>query len=413
MPSSSASRSFPSASDVAAQARPALWCAATSAAAGLVVALLAVWLGGGAGSATDTLRAAGRVWLVALGSGLDLGSAQITLVPVGAMLLAVAVVQAATRWVLVDEPEDPALFVALMAVGHMVIAVAVSLVSSSAALSTSAPRAALGALVVGAAGGGIGLVRNHGVPESWWPADPPAVRVAVRAALSAVLVVLGVAVTIVTLLLVFRVERAGDLWASLAPGLGGGMALLGATLLAIPTLVLWCVAALLGPGFMLGTDTSVDLTGAHLGQVPAFPVLAALPPPGEFPGWVFVLALVPVAAGAVAGWRVVAGLPATDLLARVRVAAIAGALAGVMLGLPVGLSGGAIGPGRMADVGPPMLTPLLVAVPVLAVGAAIGAVLAHYRGPRATRVPTDGPTGRPRLRGRDQPPGSDRRDSRP
>jgi hypothetical protein len=38
----------------------------------------------------------------------------------------------------------------------------------------------------------------------------------------------------------------------------------------------------------------------------------------------------------------------------------------------------------MSEVGPDGLLPLLRVVPVMAVAAAIGAVLAHYRGGRAT-----------------------------
>jgi hypothetical protein len=151
--------------------------------------------------------------------------------------------------------------------------------------------------------------------------------------------------------------------------------------------------------------------------VPAFPPLAALPEPGEFGGWVFLLGLVPLLAGAVAGYRTeppplaehtidesVGDSQESALLHRVMHGAAAGAVAGLLIGIAVAVSGGGIGPGRMTDAGPPVLTPLLVAVPVLAMGGALGAVLAHYRGAR------DRTRRRPRLRWWHQPPGPDRRD---
>jgi hypothetical protein len=142
--------------------------------------------------------------------------------------------------------------------------------------------------------------------------------------------------------------------------------------------------------------------------VPGFPLLAALPTPGEFPGWVFVLGLVPLAAGIISGWRVV---PAhrTTLPERLALGAGAGAIAGLVLGVLIGVSGGAIGPGRLAEAGPPMFTPLLVAVPAMALGGALGAALNHYRGTRASRPSDTSAPGRPRLWKRHQSPSVDRR----
>jgi hypothetical protein len=224
---------------------------------------------------------------------------------------------------------------------------------------------------------------------------------------------LGASAALVVVLLAVRLERAAELWALLDPGVGGSVALAVICLLTVPTLVLWATSVLLGPGFALGSETSVDLTGSQLGQVPGFPPLAALPEPGSFPGWVFVLGLVPLLAGMVAGFRTEpppaaeAAESGSMLLRRFPYGAAAGGLAGLMVGLAVAVSGGGIGPGRMAEAGPPPFTPVLVAVPVLAAGGALGAVLAHYRGARAQQ-PDRAPR-RPRLRFWHQSPGPDRR----
>lgn len=354
------------------------------------------------------VRATVRTWLVSLGSGIAAGPVTLGLIPVGATLVCVVLVARTASWVVVEPVEELAAYVATTAGAYGVIAGIASAASASGDVSTSVIRAASGAFVVGGIGAGWGAVRRHGQGERLWFTASDDLRLATRAAIPGALTLLAVAGAVVIVQLVRNLERAGDIWAQLDPGTGGGIALAIACVLAAPTLVLWTASALIGPGFILGTDTSVDLTGSQLGNVPGFPMLAALPPPGEFPGWVFVLWLVPLLAGMVSGWRVGRGAR-EGLPARVALGAAAGGVAGFLLGILIGLSGGAIGPGRMADAGPPAFTPLLLAVPVMAVGGALGAVLKHYRGGRAPQPPDASSTGRPRLWKRHQSPGPDRR----
>jgi hypothetical protein len=388
--------------------RPAFLTAMVGAAISLGVAAFFVILAQGVDGlgVAGFLRATGRTWLVAMGSGIDAGPVSIGLVPVGATLLCVVAVVAAVAWVATEPVHERAAFAAATAGAYGTIAAIVSAATNSGDVQTSVVRAAFVAFVVGGVGAVWGVVRRRGDAEDWWFTSSEDLRIMVRAAVPGVLVVLGAAAAIVAVLMVTHVSRIGDLWASLDAGTGGGIALAAGDLLAVPTLVLWTASALLGPGFALGTGTSVDLTGAQLGQVPGFPLLGALPTPGEFPGWVFVLGLVPLLAGMLAGWRVEPG-SRDGVLARTALGAGAGALAGLVLGVLVGISGGAVGPGRMADAGPPPLTPLLVAVPVLAAGGALGAALAHYRGARASRPSDTSASGRPRLWKRHQSPSTD------
>lgn len=365
-------------------------------------------------SVTSMARTSAQVWLTSIGAGITADGVTITIVPIGALLVAVAVVAAVVRWVLPDPVNDLPAFVISTAGAHGVVGAVIAAVAGTGGADISPVRAVAVAFVVGGVGAGLGAVGRHGGGGALWFTVSDHVRRAVRAGLLGVLTVLAAATVLVVLLLLVHLDRAGDLWALLDPGLGGGIALAVGCLLAVPNLVLWTAAALIGPGFALGTDTSVDLTGSQLGAVPGFPVLAALPSPGEFPGWVFLLGLVPLAAGAVAGWRA-ASDDREDLGARVVAGVAAGAAGGFMLGVLIGASGGAIGPGRMEQTGPAALTSLLVAVPVMAVGGGIGAVLAHYRGVRAhlQSSPEPGaepsPSGRSRFWRRHEPSGPDRR----
>lgn len=370
---------------------PSVWpgflVAVATAVLGWGLALLAVWAAGGGGPSPALAQTASQVWLVAHGTGLEAGGVAITVVPWGTVALALGLTVLTTRR-LVDRPvAEPAAFAATVAGTYGVVAAVVAEVSSTGAASVPFVRAAFMAFVVAGIGAAIGYVVAHGAPDAWWPADQPELRAVVRGAGTAVAGVLVSALTLVVVLLALQIEQAGRLWALLDPGLGGGVVLAVACLLVVPTLTLWAASALMGPGFRVGTDTSVDLTGSYLGEVPGLPVLAALPSPGELPAWTFLLGLVPALAATVAGWRLVrAGHADTggDFWRGIGVAALAGGAGGLALAVLVWLSGGSVGPGRMRDVGPESLVPLLVAVPVMAVGAAIGAVLAHYRGGRAT-----------------------------
>lgn len=390
--------------------RSAFLTALLAAVLSLAVSAIFVLVARGSGSASfpSLARTTVRTWLVSLGSGIEAGPVAFGLVPIGASLICVALVARTAAWVVADPLDELAAYVATTAGAYGAIAGIASAASASGDVHTSFIRAAFGAFVIGGLGAAWGVVRRHGGGDRLWFTVSDDVRIATRAAIPGVLVVLGAAGLIVIVQLVRNISRAGDIWAQLDPGRGGGIALAVGCLLAAPTLVLWTASALIGPGFMLGTDTSVDLSGSQLGNVPGFPLLAALPPPGELPGWVFVLGLVPLLAGMVAGWRVDPGAR-EGVLARVALGAGAGAVAGFVLGLLIGLSGGAIGPGRMVDAGPPAFTPLLIAVPVMAVGGALGAALAHYRGTRANHPSDTSSTGRSRLWRRHESASPDRR----
>lgn len=363
--------------------RPALLTAALSAGGGILVAIIAVATVGG-----DLFRGGIRVWLVAHGSGLSVGSADITLVPIGAAAVAVGVTTLAARWVVVHPIDEPAAYAAATGGFLGLIAGLASALTSSGAVGTSLPRAAGGAFVIGLAGGAIGYSWRHGIPEAWRPRGAGAVLL--REAATAGGGVLGIAALVVVALLVVRAPRVGDLWAALDPGLAGGVSLLVACVLALPTFVAWSAAALLGPGFAVGRDTSVDLTGVHLGELPAFPLLGALPGPGEFPVVASALMVVPLLAGLLAGFRVASARPADALVDQVKLAAGAGAIGGIAVGTLTFLSSGALGPGRMAKVGPHALSCSAVAISVLAAGALAGAVVGHFwpkRTPAGTATP--------------------------
>jgi len=165
-------------------------------------------------------------------------------------------------------------------------------------------------------------------------------------------------------------------------------------LLYLPTLVVWGAAYAAGPGFALGTGTTVSPGGTDLGVVPGIPVLGIIPE--EPSAWLLLLALLVVAAGAAAGWiartRLLAAHRGEEpLMPRLIVlgAIVAGAAGGAaVLAL---ISSGALGPERMQQAGPAVGAFALAVAVEIAVGAA--AVLLAPRSDRREAAPSQAATG--------------------
>ncbi|MFS0733794.1 DUF6350 family protein [Microbacterium sp. 1P10UB] len=155
----------------------------------------------------------------------------------------------------------------------------------------------------------------------------------------------------------------------------------------LPTLIVWAAAFLAGPGFALGTSTSVSPVGTQLGVIPGIPVLGAVPQLDS--PWFLLTALLPVALGALAGWAVRSRLVAHDEASpapaavapwatpslegligappearaaasdepddrfgvRFALTALIAVLSGAAAGLLARLTSGSLGPGRLAEVG--------------------------------------------------------------
>lgn len=272
--------------------------------------------------------------------------------------------------------------------------------------------AAAGALVTEWREAGAGLVarlrdRVEATPHQW--GEVPAL--AVRGTAAVLVGLLGAGALLVVVALVLRGGEVIALFES------GHMDALGATvttlaqLAYLPTLVVWAISFLAGPGFAIGTGTAVSPAGTQLGVVPGIPLLGVIPE--SVSSWLLLLALVPVALGAFAGWIVRSRLVSSSgdhsgvdpgdepgdsreqeggegepIAARLVLTLAIAALSAAGAALLAFLASGSLGPGRLADVGPqPGQVALTVGLEVL-VGA--GILLLSPR-PHMPRVP-----GRPR-----------------
>jgi hypothetical protein len=156
----------------------------------------------------------------------------------------------------------------------------------------------------------------------------------------------------------------------------GVTALTLAELAYLPTLVIWAVSFIVGPGFSLGEGTAVAPAGTQVGVLPGVPILGVIPE--STTPWLLLLALLPIALGAFAGWiarsRLVAhevGGSHEPIGARLVVTIGIATLSAAAVALLCALASGSIGPGALAHVGPaPGAVGLAVGLEV-AVGAGI------------------------------------------
>jgi hypothetical protein len=174
--------------------------------------------------------------------------------------------------------------------------------------------------------------------------------------------VLAASSVIVSVLIVANYAEIITLYEGAHGGFLGGLALTIGQLALLPDVVVWAASWLVGPGFAIGTGSSISPLGTAVGPMPAIPFLGALPTADLTFG--FVGLLVPVVAAYVCATllrprlqRMLAGHGVDDLVRRLVVAVVGGLVGGVLLGLLAWAASGSAGPGRLTDVGP---DPLLV-----------------------------------------------------
>ncbi|GAB3600323.1 cell division protein PerM [Microbacterium tumbae] len=253
--------------------------------------------------------------------------------------------------------------------GTVVFAVITALVAVTAQVAAARTSAILGIAVpvgvyfAGALAGAVqhawregdeGVVdRVHDVVDSWGDFSAVPAEI-VRGAAIALVLLTGVGALAVTAMVLLRGGEVIALFERAHVDVLGASMIALAQLAYLPTLVVWAVSWLAGPGFAVGAGTAVSPVGTQLGVVPGIPLFGLLPDGGSI--WMLIVVLLPVAAGAVAGWMVRSRLvwedTARDWRPRAAIAlgipllvAAAAAIAGVA-------ASGSIGPGRLAEVGP-------------------------------------------------------------
>ncbi|MDR7188931.1 hypothetical protein J2Y46_001754 [Microbacterium sp. BE35] len=149
-----------------------------------------------------------------------------------------------------------------------------------------------------AGSGAIARLRDRveSAPHDW--GEVPALIARGTAVVVLGLVGVGAAVAAVALF-----ARAGQIVALFQ---AGDVDPIGATVITlvqlayVPTLAVWGMSFVAGPGFAVGTGTAVSPAGTQVGVIPGLPALGAVPE--STTSWLLLLALLPIALGALGGW---------------------------------------------------------------------------------------------------------------
>lgn len=220
-------------------------------------------------------------------------------------------------------------------------------------------------------------------PTRSWPPELRATAVtALRGGVAAAAGIALLASLALASAIVLSYAKIITLYESLHTELLGGIAITLGQIAVIPDIVIWTASWLIGPGFALGTGSSVSPLGTQLGPVPGIPILGALPA-GQFTLG-FLGLLVPVVVGFLVGAILGPGLRragAPIVLAGICI----GVVGGVILGLLAWAASGSAGPGRLVHVGPDPWAVGIAAAIELALSATIGLLASGRRSAPSAR----------------------------
>jgi hypothetical protein len=355
--------------------------------AGLGLALVVVQTldpAGGLGVGSS-LALAGRMWLLAHGGELDIGSGPLVLAP---LLLTLAVAwglsqagRGLARLRDLTEVRDAARGAGVLVAVHVVLTVLLAVALDSPDADVGVLRTTMGAAVLAVAAVGWGVGRESGLLDAAWDRLPDVVRPVLRGVLAGLLAAMALCTAVVAVALASDASGYGALSQSLGGAGAGAVGLLGLGLLLLPNAAAAVLGLAAGPGFSIGAGTLVSVHGVTLGAVPALPLLAALPDTQAVPLIAFASQAVPVLAGLVTGVTVGRRLGEHD--GGSLVAGLTGLLAGVLLGVASGtlvwVAGGSLGDGDLAEVGAPAVATAIAVAAQAGIAAALAAAVARWR----------------------------------
>ena len=388
----------------------------------VVAAMAAVWATNGFGSTEFSSVAAmsAHLWLLIHGVPLDLSAVfgasagTMTLVPLGLSILPLLFCYRSGRRLARASYEGEFLIPVLS--GSVTYALICSAVYGWASPSPkplqvlNAALVPLGIVVVGLMWGGYrearSLSRMVGVDTaeqisqmsqySRWAGSY--VWAVVRAAVVAAVAFVGLGALLLALGILGGWSQVVATYQELHAGAVGDAAVTLLQLGFLPNLVIYAMAWSTGAGFAFGAGTSIGLTSSTVGSLPMLPLLGAVP--NSLGGVGLLGLLVPVVAGAVAGWWflregedhldewVALKVPFRPLSALLSSLAL-GVLTGVLTSLATlwlgWISYGSLGVGRFTEVGAEPLSFAAHTVLWVGLGVALGNLLSRALVPDSSR----------------------------
>ncbi|MFJ8850210.1 DUF6350 family protein [Streptomyces sp. NPDC102437] len=353
----------------------------------ITVLVLVLWISSPTSDSSPggALHAAAGLWLLAHGAELIRAGtlsgvpAPIGLVPLLLAVVPVWLVHRAARDLLVPEEGRPVPSAAgafgMVVTGYLLVGAAVAYYGWDGSLSVHPPSLLFPSAIVvaGAAAAGIWTAagRPVGPLPSWAPVSlhealargrfREHAGTAWRAAAAGVTVLLGGGALLVAVALVWHAHHAQQSFVQLSGDRAGRASVFLLALVLVPNAAVWGAAYGLGPGFALGTASTVTpLAFSGRPALPGFPLLAALPAAGPGTALNWSAAAVPVAAGMTIAWftvrRAAPAHAAPEGAWSLRETALTAALAAVGCGAGTAVlaaaAGGPLGTRALAEFGP-------------------------------------------------------------
>lgn len=379
--------------------RPPLAVAAGVAAVGaaltswlpVAVVLWFFQLGAGASNLPDAVRVGLAGWLLGHGVPLTTDAGPLGLAPLAVTLLAgwrlIRAGVHVTRAIGARGSRSPKrAFVAAGAVGiaYTLLGVLAALLVAGGTLDVSPVRTGLTLAAVATVAALVGAVRTTGLGDLLAARAPLALREGIRTGLVAALLLLAAGAGVAGLAVATGGGDAADLIAAYHTGVAGQAGITLVNLAYAPNAAIWSTSYLLGPGFAVGVDTTVQTSEVTVGALPALPLVAGLPG-GPVDGLGTGLLAAPVLVGMVAGWSLTRRvLRSGSDSARgewgplLRPVVLAGPVVGLLVGAAAAASAGPLGAGRLAEVGPVPWQVAVVATVVTGTGVLGGVVAARF-----------------------------------
>jgi hypothetical protein len=356
---------------------------------GVVAApVLVAWLGDGATEPLgDALSIAAAGWLFGLGATLTPADASWNLTPLGLTLVSLVLAYRGGIWAAESSRPITGARAGALAAAATVTAATIGALAASAItvrqISIDPGDAAAQTALVTMTGAAAGLLAAEPELRGLLSARLPGwLRGGAIPAAGALATLVGVSAALMTVALVGSFGTVSSLVEQIAPGVAGLVTLLVLSLVYVPTLIVWTLAVLVGPGVSLGAQVSVTAQGVQVGPLPGFPLLGAVPE--SMPAWVAVIGpLAMVGAGVVAGVLVCRRVPVGGAWwqgpAR---SAVAGVMVAVAVSVLAWAASGGMGPGDLAWVGARAGHVGLLAGAAVGVSAAVTAAVLGWRGER-------------------------------
>jgi hypothetical protein len=348
---------------------------------------------GAHGTPRDGLWVGALAWLTAHGSGVHVHGTLVSAMPLGITLAA-----AWATWRIgqrlgdsvsghgpdaqriADGERDwtvPAATVFYTA-GYLAVVVLTGRLATTSATAPDLSRAGLWSVLLCVLLGGPAIAVGSGRAAIWTATLPESLRATAAACRRVITTWLLVSLLAFLVALVTDFDTALNVTSQLDTDTGATVQLVVVSLLVVPNAVVFSGSYLLGPGFTVGTHTIVSPAVVTIGALPMFPLLAALPDTGPTPGWTTALVGLAPLVGAVGAMRAQRAHPTYRWEEGALHGCGGGMLAGVLFGVLALLAGGAVGPGRMSDVGPLVGAVVVHAVTAFGIGGLVGGLLATW-----------------------------------